>query len=302
MRTQSNDDQDETGRYTLSVVECHGWSIQLDPTEGRMPHVVIDHVSVSLSFQWQLRLQPFGIYHSETIMNNTTSSVLQPLLELDPTALDDDTVGSMLFIAVVIVWYSSSAVLLLAMNGSPLTDRADESCHHAAKCVRQHLRDRSNNKTILGEFSKEVRRNTWLSILLSYRGVGQCRETREAVEYLFNWSIDSEERKDYSRWDSAPPTHPSTISDYQSASSRRSGANISQPRWSSHCWMQKPFRYTDTTIQCPTHLSKVPFPATSEMSGHTEWIPALTATVTTMTIGASGCSRLVAIEKNSFPC
>lgn len=74
------------------------------------------------------------------------------MLELDPTALDDDTVGSILFIAVVIVWYASSAVLLLVMNVRPLTDLADESSYHAAKRVRQHLRDRSNNKTVLGEF------------------------------------------------------------------------------------------------------------------------------------------------------
>ena len=150
------------------------------------------HVSVSLPFQWQLRLQPFSVHHSETIMNNTTSSVLQPMLELDPTTLDEDTVGSVLFIAVVIVWYSSSAVLLLAMNVRPLTDRADESCHHPANRVRQHLRDRSNNKTILGEFCEEVRRNTWLCLTEELANA----ERREKLWniYLTDRSIQKRER------------------------------------------------------------------------------------------------------------
>ena len=72
------------------------------------------------------------------MVNNTTS--------ID---LTDDSVGAMIFIIVVILWYSSSIVFLMAMQMGGSNERLDDAGGHPSKLFVQNLREHSNNTEVL---------------------------------------------------------------------------------------------------------------------------------------------------------
>jgi hypothetical protein len=77
-------------------------------------------------------------------MNNTTS-VNQP------AAIDNDTMGAVIFIIVVLLWYSSSIVFLLGMQIGTSAERTEDSAENPVKLSVQGLRDQSHTKEILSK-------------------------------------------------------------------------------------------------------------------------------------------------------
>jgi hypothetical protein len=76
-------------------------------------------------------------------MNNTTST-LYPL--------NNDSIGAIIFIVVVLLWYSSSIIFLLGMQiGITSNELSDDSVQHPTKLFVETLRDQTNSKEILSK-------------------------------------------------------------------------------------------------------------------------------------------------------
>ena len=73
-------------------------------------------------------------------MNNTTL----------PLTNNYDSVGAIVFIVVVLLWYSLSFVFLLGIQMIKSTETVEESVRYSRKLFTHSFRERSNNKKILG--------------------------------------------------------------------------------------------------------------------------------------------------------
>jgi hypothetical protein len=85
------------------------------------------------------------------MMNNTTS-ILNSY-----TTLNNDSIGAIIFIIFVLVWYSLSIVFLMGMRIGTSNEIFDDSIKHRSKLFAQSLRDQNNNNEIL---SKTVTMNS----------------------------------------------------------------------------------------------------------------------------------------------
>jgi hypothetical protein len=81
-------------------------------------------------------------------MINNTTSILNRSIEAIPT---NDSIYAVIFIIVVLLWYSSSFIFLLGMQIGTSTEILDDSTKRPTKLFVQNLRDQSNNKEILSK-------------------------------------------------------------------------------------------------------------------------------------------------------
>jgi len=84
------------------------------------------------------------------MINNTTSILnqsIEPITPNDPNNL----IYPIIFIIVVLLWYSSSFIFLLGMQIGTSTEILDDSTKRPTKLFVQNLRDQSNNKEILSK-------------------------------------------------------------------------------------------------------------------------------------------------------
>jgi hypothetical protein len=79
------------------------------------------------------------------MMNNTTS-ILNSY-----TTLNNDSIGAIIFIIFVLVWYSLSIVFLMGMRIGTSNEIFDDSIKHRSKLFAQSLRDQNNNNEILSK-------------------------------------------------------------------------------------------------------------------------------------------------------
>jgi hypothetical protein len=77
-------------------------------------------------------------------MNNTT-------LILNQTIDTNNSLGAIIFIIIVLLWYSSSIVFLLGMQIGTSNKSSDDSIKHPSQLFDQSLRDQTNNKEILSK-------------------------------------------------------------------------------------------------------------------------------------------------------
>jgi hypothetical protein len=85
------------------------------------------------------------------MVNNTTSILNQYIASVDERAIANDSMGAIIFIVVVLLWYSSSIVFLLAMQIGTSNEIREDCSKHPSKLFVQRLRDRSDNKEILSK-------------------------------------------------------------------------------------------------------------------------------------------------------
>jgi membrane-anchored glycerophosphoryl diester phosphodiesterase (GDPDase) len=79
------------------------------------------------------------------MMNNTTSILNSH------TTLNNDSIGAIIFIIFVLVWYSLSIVFLMGMRIGTSNEIFDDSIKHRSKLFAQSLRDQNNNNEILSK-------------------------------------------------------------------------------------------------------------------------------------------------------
>jgi len=82
-------------------------------------------------------------------MNNTTLLSVQGNIELDLTN-SYDSVGAIIFIVGVILWYSLSGMFLLGMQTISPTEIVEDSIRHS-RLFTPNFREKTNNKEILGK-------------------------------------------------------------------------------------------------------------------------------------------------------
>ena len=95
------------------------------------------------------------------MVNNTT------LIGLDPRqSVTDESIGAMIFIVVVLIWYSSSIVFLMVMQIGRSNGILDHRTDRSSKLFVQNFRDQNNHKEILGKvmLMTEWRRISFLSL------------------------------------------------------------------------------------------------------------------------------------------
>ncbi len=87
-------------------------------------------------------------------MNNTTLISVQENIQSELTN-SYDSVGAVVFIVGVIMWYSLSVILLLGMQTMSPTEIIEDSIRHS-KLFTQNFREKTNNKKILGKNKKKL--------------------------------------------------------------------------------------------------------------------------------------------------
>ena len=76
-------------------------------------------------------------------MNASIGSSVAPVVAYDPT-------GAMLFIIVVLIWYSMGIVCMLAMQIKARSETIEDCARRRAKFLIDTLRDQTHRKQILG--------------------------------------------------------------------------------------------------------------------------------------------------------
>ncbi|CAF3236931.1 unnamed protein product [Rotaria sp. Silwood2] len=94
-------------------------------------------------------------------MNNTTLISLQETIQMNLTDAYD-TSGAIIFIVVVVIWYSLSIVLLLRINTITSSVVIEHSSNHSTKEFNRSFREKRDRKLILEELAdKENRDKLW---------------------------------------------------------------------------------------------------------------------------------------------
>ncbi|CAF4446092.1 unnamed protein product, partial [Rotaria magnacalcarata] len=82
------------------------------------------------------------------MLTNITSIINQYIESVNRTLVTNDLNGAIIFIVVVLVWYSSSIVFLLGMQMKTSKETPDESTTRSTKLFEHSFRDLTNNKEI----------------------------------------------------------------------------------------------------------------------------------------------------------
>jgi hypothetical protein len=85
------------------------------------------------------------------MINNTTSILNRSIEATREGNSTNDSIYAVIFIIVVLLWYSSSFIFLLGMQIGTSTEILDDSTKRPTKLFVQSLRDQSNNKEILSK-------------------------------------------------------------------------------------------------------------------------------------------------------
>jgi hypothetical protein len=81
---------------------------------------------------------------NSTLSDNTTTTV-------DLSLINYDTNGAMIYIIIVLLWYSIGIVFLLGMDILARSEEIEDSIRHQARFRIRNLRDHTNTKEILGK-------------------------------------------------------------------------------------------------------------------------------------------------------
>ncbi len=84
------------------------------------------------------------------IMNNTTLLSLQQNTALE-LSNSYDSVGAIIYIVVVLLWYSSGVVFLWVMHRSTPNEIVEDSIRDSREALTKNFREKTNNKKILGK-------------------------------------------------------------------------------------------------------------------------------------------------------
>ncbi|CAF4565590.1 unnamed protein product [Rotaria socialis] len=127
------------------------------------------------------------------MFTNITSIISHYIESVNRTLVTNDLNGAIIFIIVVLVWYSSSIVFLLGMQMKTSKETSDELTNRSTKLFEHSFRDLTNNKEIL-EWSSD----TSLTRLNSRRRPRR----RSSLDYqiLDEWKILSDELKTHENW------------------------------------------------------------------------------------------------------
>lgn len=66
-------------------------------------------------------------------------------------SVTNDSIGAMIFIVFVLIWYSSSIVFLMVMQIGRSNGILDHRSRRSSKLFVQHFRDQNDHKEILGK-------------------------------------------------------------------------------------------------------------------------------------------------------
>jgi hypothetical protein len=85
------------------------------------------------------------------MVNNTTSILTQFIDLVNERTTTNESIGAIIFIIFVLLWYSSSIVFLLGMQIGRASEILEDSQKRPSKLFAQSLRNQSNNKEILSK-------------------------------------------------------------------------------------------------------------------------------------------------------
>jgi len=85
------------------------------------------------------------------MVNNTTSILTQFIDLVNERTTTNESIGAIIFIIFVLLWYSSSIVFLLGMQIGRASEILEDSQKGPSKLFVQSLRNQSNNKEILSK-------------------------------------------------------------------------------------------------------------------------------------------------------
>jgi hypothetical protein len=83
------------------------------------------------------------------IKNSTLNNNITTIVEISIT--DYDINGAMIYIIIVLLWYSFSIVFLLRMQMSSHSEEVEDSLRRRTRSLIRNLRDHYNKKEILGK-------------------------------------------------------------------------------------------------------------------------------------------------------
>ncbi|CAM4755023.1 unnamed protein product [Rotaria magnacalcarata] len=104
------------------------------------------------------------------MLTNITSIINQYIESVNRTLVTNDLNGAIIFIVVVLVWYSSSIVFLLGMQMKTSKETPDESTTRSTKLFEHSFRDLTNNKEILEQLANKEKRDKLWDIYLGTSG------------------------------------------------------------------------------------------------------------------------------------
>lgn len=84
-------------------------------------------------------------------MNQTSTETTSTL---SPTPNSYDDTGAMIYIIIVLLWYSIGIIYMLAMQMRARSELIEESARRRTKLLIRNLRDHNNTKEILGKITK----------------------------------------------------------------------------------------------------------------------------------------------------
>jgi len=86
-------------------------------------------------------------------MNNTTTVLASTGFELTNNY---DSIGAIIFIIVVIFWYSLSVAFLMGMQMITPKEIVEESNRHSKRLYSHSFHEKTNNKGILGKTNRLI--------------------------------------------------------------------------------------------------------------------------------------------------
>lgn len=91
---------------------------------------------------------------------------------IDETAADYDNRGAMIYIVIVLLWYSVGIIFMLAMQMKARSEIIEEAARRRTKMLIQDLRKHRNTKEVLGKCTSNVECEGFILInILLIRGV-----------------------------------------------------------------------------------------------------------------------------------
>ncbi|CAF2912180.1 unnamed protein product [Rotaria sp. Silwood2] len=121
------------------------------------------------------------------MLNNTTSILNQYIESVNQSTVTNDSLGAIIFIIIVLCFYSSSFVFLLGMQMQTSAESLDESINPPTKLFVQSFRDLSNNKEILEELVNKQNRDKLWDIYLDYKILEEWKGLSDELKANENW-------------------------------------------------------------------------------------------------------------------
>jgi len=88
------------------------------------------------------------------IPNSTANDATKPVGENELSNYDN--IGAMIYIIIVLLWYSIGIIFMLGMQMRARSETIEESARRRTKLLIRNLRNHSNTKEILGKFIRFI--------------------------------------------------------------------------------------------------------------------------------------------------